>query len=207
LAAWPENEPVTRLRLTIIAFALLLLTGLAAAADQPPGKLARMSATVEQLEGQTLTAKTATGKDLSLALSPGVLVLRSKPATLADVKSGEFIGCTAVEGDDGKLQAKEIHILPESMRGVGEGHYPWGNTPKTTMTNGNIEQVAGVTDGHVIKVSYHGGQSAIDIPAGVTVTSIEVVSRDLLKPGTKINLFAHKNPDGSLTPQFIAIAP
>jgi hypothetical protein len=198
---------VTRLRLSIIAFALLMLTGLAGAADQPPGKLARVSATVEQLEGQTLTAKTATGIDLSLALSPGVLVLRSKPATLADVKSGEFIGCTAVEGDDGKLQAKEIHILPESMRGVGEGHYPWGNTPKTTMTNGNIEQVAGVTDGHVIKVSYHGGQSSIDIPAGVTVTTIEVVSRDLLKPGTKINLFAHKNPDGSLTPQFIAIAP
>jgi hypothetical protein len=198
---------VTRLRLSIIAFALLMLTGLAGAADQPPGKLARVSATVEQLEGQTLTAKTATGIDLSLALSPGVLVLRSKPATLADVKSGEFIGCTAVEGDDGKLQAKEIHILPESMRGVGEGHYPWGNTPKTTMTNGNIEQVAGVTDGHVIKVSYHGGQSSIDIPAGVSVTTIEVVSRDLLEPGTKINLFAHKNPDGSLTPQFIAIAP
>ena len=197
---------MTRLRLTIIAVALLILTGLATAADQPPGKLARVSATVEQLEGQTLTAKTVGGKDLSLALSPGVLVLRSKPATLADVKSGEFIGCTAVEDDDGKLQAKEIHILPESMRGVGEGHYPWGNTPKTTMTNGNIEQVAGVTDGHVIKVSYHGGQSAIDIPAGVTVTTIEVVSRDLLKPGTKINLFAHKNPDGSLTPQFIAIA-
>jgi hypothetical protein len=196
-----------RSRLLTIVFALLLLTGFATAADQAPPKLTRVRATVEQLEGQTLTAKTVAGKDLSLALSPGVLVLRSKPATLADVKSGEFIGCTAVEDADGKLQAKEIHILPESMRGVGEGHYPWGNTPNTTMTNGNIEQVAGVTDGHVIKVSYHGGQSAIDIPAEVTVTTIEVVSRDRLKPGTKINLFAHENPDGSLTPQFIAIAP
>jgi hypothetical protein len=198
---------VIRSRLLTIAFALLLLTGFAAAADQTPPKLTRVRATVEELEGQTLTTKTVAGKDLSLALSSAVLVLRSRPATLADVKSGEFVGCTAVEDDDGKLQAKEIHILPESMRGVGEGHYPWGNTPRTTMTNGNIEQVAGVTDGHVIKVSYHGGQSSIDIPAGVTVTTTEIVSRDLLKPGTKINLFAHKNPDGSLTPQFIAIAP
>jgi hypothetical protein len=49
------------------------------------------------------------------------------------------------------------------------------------MTNGNIEQVAGVTDGHVIKVSYHGGQSSIDIPAGVTVTTTEIVSRDFLE--------------------------
>jgi hypothetical protein len=201
------GRTVIRSSLPAVIFVLISLTGLAAAADQAPPKLTRVHATVEQFEGQTLTAKTDAGKDLSLALSSGVLVLRSKPATLADVKSGEFIGCTAVEGDDGKLQAKEIHILPESMRGVGEGHYPWGNTAKTTMTNGNIEQVAGVSDGHVIKVSYHGGQSAIDIPAGVTVTTIEVVSRDFLKPGTKVNLFAHANPDGSLAPQFISIAP
>jgi len=33
------------------------------------------------------------------------------------------------------------------------------------------------------------------------------VNRDLLKPGTKINLFAHANPDGSLNPQFVAIVP
>jgi hypothetical protein len=93
------------------------------------------------------------------------------------------------------------------MRGVGEGHYPWGNARKTTMTNGDIEQVAGITDGQVIKVSYHGGQSNIEIPPGVTVTTIEVVGRELLKPGTKINLFAQKKSDGSLTPQFIAITP
>jgi hypothetical protein len=197
---------VIRSRMLTITFVLVLLTGVAAAADQAPPKLTRVRATVEQLEGQTLTAKTVAGKELSLSLTPGVKVLRSTPATIADVKPGEFIGCTAVEGDDGKLQAKEIHILPESMRGVGEGHYPWGNAPKTTMTNGNIEQVAGITDGHAIKVSYHGGQSTIDIPPGVPVTSIEVVNRDRLKPGTKINLFAHKNPDGSLAPQFIAIA-
>jgi hypothetical protein len=115
---------VIRSRLFTIAFALLLLAGFAATAGQTPPKLTRVRATVEKLEGQTLTTKTVAGKDWSLVLSSAVLVLRSKPATLADVKSGEFVGCTAVEDDDGKLQAKEFHILPESMRGVGEGHYP-----------------------------------------------------------------------------------
>ncbi|HEX4210707.1 MAG TPA: hypothetical protein VHY56_09955 [Candidatus Binataceae bacterium] len=196
-----------RSRLFTIAFASLLIAGLSVAADQPPPNLTRVKATVEQLEGQTLTAKTASGKEISLTLSPAVRVLRSKPATVADVKPGQFIGCTAVEGEDGKLHAKEIHILPESMRGVGEGHYPWGNAAKTTMTNGNIEQVAGVTDGQVIKVSYHGGHSAIDIPADVPVTTVEIVNRDRLKPGTPIILFARKNPDGSLNPQFISIVP
>ncbi len=74
------------------------------------------------------------------------------------------------------------------------------------MTNGNIEQVAGITDGNVIKVSYKGGQTEIDILPGVTVTVIKVAGRDALKPGTKITLFARKNPDGSLTPRFISIA-
>lgn len=194
-------------RVLAIIFALSLLAGVAAATDQAASKLLRVSATVEQLDGQTLKINTAPGAELSLALPAGVRVLRSKPATIADVKPGQFIGCTAVEGEDGKLHAKEIHILPESMRGVGEGHYPWGNAPKTTMTNGNIEQVAGITDGHVIKVSYRGGQSDIEILPGATVTTIEVVSRNMLEPGTKITLFAHKNPDGTVIPQFIRIGP
>ena len=123
--------------------------------------------------------------------------MRSRTATVADVKAGQFIGCTAVEGPDGKLRAREINILPESMRGVGEGHYPWGGAPKTTMTNGNIEHVAGITDGNVIKVSYKGGQIEIEIQPGVTVSVIEVVGRDALKPGTKITLIAGKNSECS----------
>jgi hypothetical protein len=92
------------------------------------------------------------------------------------------------------------------MRGVGEGHYPWNDAPKTTMTKGNIEHVAGITDGNVIKVNYKRGQSEIEIRPGVTVTVIEVAGRDALKPGTKITLIARKNSDGTLTPRFIRIA-
>jgi hypothetical protein len=191
----------------LLAIAFVLTTAMPAfAQDQAPARMLRTGATVEKLDGQKLTVKTNAGETLSFTLPAGMNVVRSRPATVADVKAGQFIGCTAVEGPDGKLRAREIHILPESMRGVGEGHYPWGDTPKTTMTNGNIEQVAGITDGNVIKVSYKGGQTEIDILPGVTVTVIEVASRDALKPGTKITLFARKNPDGSLTPRFISIA-
>jgi hypothetical protein len=197
---------MTRARLLIFAL-LLVWFGAAAAANQEPPHFSRVNATVEKLQGQSLTLKTTDGNDLPLALSPKVLVLRSKPATIADVTSGEFIGCTAVEDENGKLNAKEIHILPESMRGVGEGHYPWGTGPKTTMTNGNIEQVAGVTNGHVIKVEYKGGASEIEIPPDVPVTRIEVVNRDELKPGTRVTVYAQKNSDGSLNPQFISLLP
>jgi hypothetical protein len=198
---------MTRTRLLMFALLMVWFGGSAAAASQGASHLSRVNAIVERFQGQSLTVRTAEGKELPLALSPKVLVLRSKPASVADVKSGEFIGCTAVEDENGKLDAKEIHILPESMRGVGEGHYPWGTGPKTTMTNGNIEQVAGVANGHAITVDYKGGQSEIQIPPDVPVTRIEVVNRDLLKPGARVTVFAQKNADGSLNPQFISILP
>jgi hypothetical protein len=191
---------------TRLAIAMILAMAVPAfAQNQAPAQMVRAHATVEKLDGQDLTIKTHSGKTITLTLPEGVNLVRSRPVTVADVKPGQFIGCTAVEGPDGKLHAKEIHILPESMRGAGEGHYPWGDTPKTTMTNGNIEQLTGVTDGSVIKVSYKGGQSEIQIQPGTPVTQIEVAGRDALKPGTPIVLFARKNPDGSVTPRFINI--
>jgi hypothetical protein len=204
-AELPKAENAMLIRLLAIAFALTMAIP-SFAQDQAPTKMLRTGATVEKLEGQKLTVKTDTGEELSLTLTADVSVVRSRPATVADIKAGQFIGCTAVEGPDGKLSAREINILPESMRGAGEGHYPWGDAPKTTMTNGNIEHVAGITDGNIIKVSYKGGQTEIVIRPGVTVAVIEAAGRDALKPGTKITLIAHKNPDGSLTPRFIRIA-
>ena len=193
-----------RMRLLTVALSLILLSGSAKA--QTANRLDRVSATVVKLDGQMLTLKAASGKDMSVTLPANARVLRSRPGAIADVKPGEFIGCTALEGPDGKLRAKEIHILPEPLRGVGEGHYHWGSQAKTTMTNGNIEQVAGISDGHVIKVSYRGGKSDIEIRPPVPVTVIEITGRDMLKPGTRITMFEHKNADGSETPQFISIS-
>jgi hypothetical protein len=195
-----------KMRLLTIALSLILLGGSAKAQAETANRLDRVGATVVKLDGQMLTLKTPSGKDVLVTLPPKARVLRSRPGAIADVKPGEFIGCTAVEEPDGKLRAKEIHILPEPLRGVGEGHYPWGSQAKTTMTNGNIEQVAGITDGHVIKVSYRGGKSDIEIRPHVPVTIIEITGRDMLKPGTRITLFEQKNADGSETPQFISIS-
>jgi hypothetical protein len=73
------------------------------------------------------------------------------------------------------------------------------------MTNGNVESLAGITDGHIIKVSYKGGISEIEIPPNVAVTIVEIVSTDLLKPGAKVSIYALPNPDGSLTARFVRI--
>ena len=36
--------------------------------------------------------------------------------------------------------AVEVHVFEESLRGTGEGHYPWDLMPNSTMTNGAVAQ-------------------------------------------------------------------
>lgn len=62
------------------------------------------------------------------------------------------MGITAT-GPKSRLRAVEVHLFPESMRGVGEGHYDWDLEPGSSMTNGNI-------DGEVASANGRSSQSA-----------------------------------------------
>ncbi|WP_252721386.1 hypothetical protein, partial [Acinetobacter baumannii] len=44
---------------------------------------------------------------------------------LSAIAPGSFIGTAAEPGPDGQLQALEVLVFPEALRGTGEGHYPW----------------------------------------------------------------------------------
>ncbi len=183
-----------------VAFILLLAAPAMAADAPPPPKVdPPVMGSIVKLKDGKLTVKTLEGKDIVYTVPADVRVSQSKQVTFDDVKEGQFIGCTAVEGPDGKLRAQEIHIFPEAMRGVGDGHYPWGDDPQTTMTNGNIEKLKGVKQGHKLKVSSKDGETEIEVPADIPVTMIEPATADLLKPGAVVNVFASKNADGTST--------
>jgi hypothetical protein len=181
-----------------------------AAAAAPAADATRRfaNATVVGSDGKVLKVTSAEGQAVSIALNADTKILRNRVGTPADLKPGVFVGCTAVEGADRKLRATEIRVFPEALRGIGEGHYPWpvdNPQPNTTMTNGNVEVVQGVTDGHVIKVSYKGGVTDIEIPADVPIMVTEIAGADTLKAGAKVNITANVGADGSLTARFIRV--
>lgn len=195
-------------RSSLIALALLF-TAPAMAADAPaaPPPVAPVSGTVTSINATTVVVKGADGKENTFTLAPKVGITKTRAGTVADVKAGQFIGCTAVEGPDGKLRAQEIHIFPEAMRGTGEGHYPWGNQAKTTMTNGNVETLTGVADGQTIKVTYKGGTTTVLIPPSVTVTVIEAAALSDVKVGSMVTVFSTTGADGTKTAMGIGLAP
>src|SRR5690349_22034498 len=118
-----------------VASCLALSMGLpwASAQDAP----VRVRGTIEKVEGDTYVVKARDGAELKLKLAPNAAVVALVQATPADIKQGSYIGVAGMPQSDGSQKALEVHIFPESMRGVGDGHRGWDLQPSSTMTNGN----------------------------------------------------------------------
>ena len=185
----------------LFAGALIALLALPAAAQNPPeGTPTRIRGTVEKLDGQTLMVKSRDRQSLSVALAPDFTVRAVVAKTIADIKPGDFVASTSVKGTDGKLRAIEVHILPESLRGVArEGQFPWDLVPDSLMTNATAAQITSAPQGQVIKVTYKDGEAEVTIPPGTPIVGYVPGDPSLLKPGAAVFIIAQKGTDGGLT--------
>ena len=193
----------------------LMATVPAQAAQAPPPRQApSINGTVVSLHGHTLQVQAQEQTQVSVTLPAKVRIIEQRRGSLADVKSGEFIGTTAVQKADGTLHAREIHIFPASMRGTGEGHYPMG-AANTTMTNGNVQSVTGSVarsatgsdngNGITLHIAYKGGASAVEVPPNVPVTMMSLGARSLLKPGANVTVLSRPNATGTLTATLVIV--
>jgi hypothetical protein len=184
----------------LVAGALVaLLASPAAAQNAPEGTSTRIRGTVEKLDGQTLTVKSREGPQLTIALAPNFTVSAVVKKSLADIKTGDYVGAASRKGSDGKLHALEVLIFPEALRGTGEGERPWDLVPDSLMTNATVAGVASAAQGQVLKVAYKGGESEIIVPGDIPIVTFAPGDSSLLKPGAAIFTGALKKPDGSLT--------
>src|SRR3569833_1188144 len=110
--------------------------GAALAQVEPP---LRLPGTIEKAEGDTIWVRPYEGGGLfEIALDKKLSVVGVSPGTLADLKTGAFIGVGAMPQADGSQRAMQITVFAESQRGLGEGFRPWDRAPGTTMTNASI---------------------------------------------------------------------
>jgi len=118
------------MRVCVTALGLALLAATVAA--QPPP---RVRGVIQAVEGATLVVATPSDGVVRLTLTDMTGINGLEKRTMADIGDNTFVGATAVKNGDGRWEATEVHIFPESMRGAGEGHYAW-DLPESTMTNG-----------------------------------------------------------------------
>ena len=159
----------------------------------------RIRGTIEKVEGDTYIVKARDGAELKLKLAANATVVALVQASAADIKQGSYIGIAGMPQADGSQKALEVHIFPEAMRGVGDGHRGWDLQPSSTMTNGNVEQTAAASDGQLVTLKYKDGEKQVAIPAGIPIVLYVPGEVSELKPGAKIFVSAAtKQPDGTL---------
>lgn len=160
----------------------------------------RLHGSIENIDGNTVTAKSDKGEELKLKLNLAskVLVVGVVKASMADIKPGDFIGSGAMPQPDGSQKAIEVHIFAESMRGTGEGFRPWDGAPNSTMTNGTVGTSVTSVNGPVITVKYKDGEKNIIVGPEVPIVRYEVTDMNAVKPGVAFSVIAAtKQPDGS----------
>ena len=179
----------------LIAAALLAAVGLASVSAQ---QTLRVRGTIEKVDGDKLTVKSDDGAALTLTLTANAQVVGVVKATLADIKSGDFVGSAAMPQADGSQKALEVHIFAESQRGTGEGHRPF-TIPNSTMTNGTVGEMVTAADGQSLTVKYKDGEKKVMVTPETAVVTYVVGDKSDLKPGIKIFVGAgKKQADGTV---------
>jgi hypothetical protein len=184
-------------------FAALLIASTAWA--QNPD-IVRVRGTIASVDGQTLDVKARDGTPVKIKLAEDIKVLAVDRKSMADVKQGVFVGITAMPLPDGTQKAVEIHIFPEAMRGMNEGHRAWDLMPNSTMTNANIESAVASSDGQELVLKYKDGEKKFIVPANIEVVMFAPADVADLKPGAKVFVpGAKKMPDGTAVAGFIVV--
>jgi hypothetical protein len=179
-----------------LALSLILIGAVSSASAQDT---VRIRGIIERVEGPVYVVKNRDGAEFKLTMTDNPLFVAIAPATMADIKSGMFVGSAGTMQADGTQKAIEVHIFPESMRGTGEGHYDWDLKPNTKMTNANVEQTVASNDGQILSVKYKDGEKKLLVTPETVVVTYIPGNKDDLKPGTRIFVGAAKKmPDGTV---------
>jgi hypothetical protein len=194
-AAKGEERMLRIIWRTLCALGLVVSAGVASAQDAP----VRVRGTIDRIEGDVYVIKARGGGELKVTLAEKPMVVALIKASLADIRAGSYVGVAGMPQADGSQRALEVHIFPESMRGVGDGHRGWDLQPTSTMTNGNVEQSSASSDGQVLTLKYKDGEKKILVPADTPIVTYVTGEVSELKPGAPIFISAAtKQPDGTL---------
>jgi len=189
----------------VVAFLAFVTAGvtLAQAPQTPP---TRLRGSIAAIDDKSVTVATREGTTAKVNLADNWGVLLVVPVTMADIKENSFVGIAWLKGADGKMNALEVLVFPENMRGVGEGSYPWDLQPDSMMTNATVAKVAAAPTGQTLDLTYKGdGKQTINVKPGTPIVTFQPGTKADAKVGAKLLVTATKDADGSLKAGRLAV--
>jgi hypothetical protein len=158
----------------------------------------RVRGTVVSVTSDTLVVKSRDGDNVNIALGLGWKAGGIAKASLADVKTGDFVGIASLPTATGG-GALEVLVFPPAMRGTGEGSYGWDLKPNSSMTNGAVSEAVQSVDGTTVNVVYHGQSKKITIAPGTPIVTFAPATNADVKPGAAVFVPADRAEDGKLS--------
>lgn len=187
---------------TVLAWGATLPAG---AQEQAPY---RVRGTLDAVASDKLTVATREGETFDLALTGDTRVMVVRPASLDDIKQGDYVGLTSIESG-GKRVAISAHIFADDLRGTAEGHGAWDLVKEpNTMTNATVAEIEEAGDQRELEVSYvqgtadqkTEGSQTIYVPDDLAVVRMEkATDRSALQPGKRAFMVVRDDADGNRT--------
>jgi hypothetical protein len=192
--------------LLAVAFMVAATLAFVSGASAAPPPTQQLRGSIVSSTASSLTVRTANGP-VTAHLGPKTKFVDASPGSIADIAPGKFLGIGSVPGT-GFNRAQEVSVFADSMRGTGEGDYPWdpGTRPShSTMTNGTVaapkshsmmtNATVGAMSGSAqktITMNYKGGSRTLVIPAGTPVMRVAPGTKALLAVGKPVFVIATK---------------
>jgi len=170
----------------------------AAPADAQTAPPTRIRGKIASVDAHKLVVDSRDGQKVEVMLADPLTVAALKPVDLASVGSGSYVGIATRTLPGGVLQAIEVLVFPEAMRGAGEGHYPWDLEQGSMMTNGTVTGTVEANTGRQLSLKFKDGSNTIVVPPNVPVVTFAPADRSDLKPGARVFLSATRNEQGQL---------
>jgi len=135
---------------------------------------------IEQVDAQSITIKERRGEIIKIAMPPNLNITEVYPIMMSDIQENSFIGTATMRSSSGRLEALEVLVFPEAMRGTGEGHYAWDLMPGSMMTNASVSQLKTIGSGRELKLDYKGGSQVVYVPESAPIVTFRPGSAALL---------------------------
>lgn len=196
----------TRVLAACVAAFLTFVTAGWALAQAPQSPPTRIRGSIAAIDGKTVTIATREGATAKVNLADNWAVALVVPIAMADIKENSFVGVASLKGADGSLNALEVLVFPENMRGAGEGHYPWDLQPESMMTNATVAKLASAPTGQTLTLTYKGGGTqTIVVKPGTPIVTFQPGTQADAKVGAKLLVAATKGSDGNLSAARLAV--
>lgn len=184
----------------ITAFvAFVFVSAFVLAQTAPPANpTVRLRGVIEKLGTGSVTIKERRGETITLVMADNMPMNEVYPIKMEDIKAGSYIGTAAMPKPDGTLEALEVLVFPEAMRGTGEGHNPWDLQKDSTMTNATVADLKVAPNGRQLKLTYKGGEKVVNVADGAPIVTFRPGEKSLLVVGAKVLIQAQEK-DGKPT--------